>query len=282
MHTHKFFTELTKPAESKSFADSNIEGQIIQSTDIEYILSHAQPGSLLILDIDDTIGRVPQTIGLDAWFRFRIQQYASDGHVQSTALLMTIEIYNQAQLASTEMVVVDKTKNIATLINQLKENDVTVIGLTARNHILTEKTLSLLDTLGVAFSSDVLKDGNFILNDKQVDIKDGVIFANGNDKGICFEQVLTLGYFQKELSSFHSIDFVDDSERNCHAVLAAFERLNISMSRVWHYPYAEQFLAFEVTDQKRASIQEQHLLEHNSLLTDEEADQIISIQKTYF
>jgi hypothetical protein len=275
MHTHKFFTEsLIKSSESKPAA-SIIKAEIIQSTDIEFVLSHAEPGSLVILDIDDTIGRVPQTIGLDAWFRFRLQQYSIEGHAQSTALLMTIEIYNQAQLASTEMVFVDKSKNIATLINQLKEQGVTVIGLTARNHVLTDKTLSLLDTLGVSFSQDVLKDGSFMLKDKLIEIKNGVIFSDGSDKGVCFEHVLTLGYFQRELSSFVSVDFVDDSERNCHAVRAAFERLNIAISRVWHYPYAELFLAFGATDQKRASIQEQHLLEHKTLLTDEEADTII-------
>lgn len=72
------------------------------------------------------------------------------------------------------------------------------------------------------------------------------------------------------------MDFVDDSEKNCHAVLAAFERLGIAISRVWHYPYAELFLAFEATDQKRGYVQEQYLLKHNVLLTNEEADKIVS------
>ncbi len=250
---------------------------------MRHILSHAKPDSLVILDIDDTIGRVPQTIGLDAWFRFRVQQYALEGHESSQALLKAIEIYNLAQLASTQMVVVDPTLDIGALIREQKENGVNVIGLTARNHVLTEKTLSLLDTLGISFSDGVLKDGAFILNEKLVEIKNGVIFANGNDKGICFEEVRTQGYLKKELGSFCGVDFVDDSERNCHAILAAFERLNLTaISRVWHYPYAEQFLAFTDSDQKRADIQERNLLDHKVLLTDEEADKIISMSPSSF
>ncbi|WP_158618489.1 DUF2608 domain-containing protein [Legionella sp. km535] len=271
MYSSKFFQMFEGASSTPA-----IKNELLQHSDIEHILSHAQSGSLVVLDIDDTIGRVPQAIGLDSWFRMRLQQHAADGHAPSQALLLTIEIYNLAQLASTEMVPVDKSKNVADIIEQLKKNQVTVIGLTARNHILTDKTLSLLDTLGVSFSSGVLNDATFTLNDKLVEIKNGVIFANGNDKGHCFEYVVSQGYLLRDIGSFHSIDFVDDSERNCHAVHAAFERMNITMSRVWHYPYAELHLTFTAVDQKRADIQELHLLEKQVLLTDEEADQLLS------
>ena len=246
--------------------------QIIQSTEIKFILSHAKPGSLVILDIDDTIGRVSQTIGLDAWFRFRIQQYANDGHAESQALAQTIEIYNRVQLASRQMVTVDINNHIASLIQGLKDKGIKVVALTARNHVLVEKTLSLLIELGVYFSDDVLAHGCLLINDKPVEIKNGVIFANGNNKGHCLEQVLERGHFLKDLLSYTGISFVDDSDKNCVAVAESLSRLNIIDWLVWHYNYAEIHLAFQERDQSRAAVQEAHLLEHEILLTDEEAE----------
>lgn len=253
--------------------------KVLKSTDIEHILSHPKPGSLVILDIDDTVGRVSQTIGLDAWFRFRIEQYASEGHQPSQALTKAIEIYNMAQLASKQMVAVDRSKNIAALVLELKNKGIKVIGLTARNHHLTQKTLSLLDSLGVSFSDDVLNNGSLELNSKPVEVMNGVIFANGNHKGLCLELAIEQGQFSTDFHAYTSVSFVDDSEKNCHAVAESLTKLKIADCSVWHYHYAETHLAFEESDKERSAIQEAHLLEFNTLLTDEEADQVLSNRK---
>lgn len=243
------------------------------STDIAFILSDIKPGSLLILDIDDTVGRVSQTLGLDAWFRYRIQQFIDDGHPESEALAQTIVIYNMAQLASRQMIPVDNANPVGPLINAIKSKGASVIGLTARNDVLVEQTLNLLATNAVEFSQDVLIDGAFTLDNRRVCVKNGVIFANGNNKGLCIESALTDRFFIKMLHSFSQVDVVDDSARNCDAIAESLNKLLIPNSRVWHYTYAEQILRFEEVNKARAKVQEHHLVNYHRLLNDEEADE---------
>ena len=243
-----------------------------QSTDMAAILLQTPPKSLVILDIDDTIGRVPQAIGLDPWFRARVSQYASEGHESSIALDKAIWVYNLAQLRSTKMVPVDQHCDIAGLISQLKSTDRKVMAITARNDVLTEKTLELLDTLHVSFSEGVINENELVIDDKKVYIKAGVIFANGCHKGRCLEHASRQGFFTVPLEFYSSITFVDDSEKNCKAVAESLAALNMSKYSVWHYTFAETNLPFTQQDSLRAAIQERFLLEKDTLLNDEEAD----------
>lgn len=245
------------------------------SANIAHILSSATPDSLFILDIDDTVGRVSTSIGLDAWFRFRIQQFITEGHSQSEALANAIILYNFAQLASTTMVPVDQHNPIAPLITELKAKGAKVIGLTARGHELTDKTLELLGTLGVTFSTDVLSSATFMLNEKIVEIKEGVIFANGNHKGECLELAQKGGHISLS-DSYANVHFADDSIRNCDHVAESLVALKIRKSTVWHYTFAEEHLEFGDAHKARAAIQEVALKAEFRLLTDKEADERLS------
>lgn len=246
------------------------------STDIAHILSSATVGSLFILDIDDTVGRVSTSIGLDAWFRFRMQQFINEGHSQSEALRDAIILYNLAQLASKTMVPVDEHNPIAPLIAELKMKGAKVIGLTARNHKLTDKTLELLGTLGVTFSADVLPSVTFMLNEKPVVMKDGVIFANGNHKGKCLEFAQELGHISLS-DTYANVHFADDSKSNCDHVAESLIALKIQKSTVWHYTFAEEYLKFSEDHKARAAVQEGVLTEEFILLTDNEADERLSL-----
>ncbi len=272
MNTYKFFPEKRN---YQSLGSKN-PCQVVQHDNMAHILSHAKPGSLVILDLDDTVGRVPQTIGLDAWFRFRMQQFINGGYDTEQALQRAIVIYNLAQLNSTHMIKVDPGIDIAQHIEALKAKGVKVIALTARNGALRDKTLQLLQTLGVSFSEDVLKNGALNFDGKIIEIKNGVIFSEGKNKGLCLEMVIEQGYFEIPFDTFEEVDFVDDSKRNCDLVAESSSRLTPSV-RVWHYTYAEQRLQFVDAHKIRASIQESYLLQQGVLLDDESADRAIRL-----
>ncbi|KTD57695.1 DUF2608 domain-containing protein [Legionella shakespearei] len=262
---------LKRGAQSAAVNTDKIRCTVEKSTNIKHILSTAKPGSLAILDIDDTIGRVGQSIGLDAWFRYRMQQYALEGHTESQALLNAIALYNRVQKATTHMVCVDPDNDIAELIQQLKDRGVKVIGLTARNHELTDKTIELLHTLGVTFSDDVLKDGVFLLNDKLVEIKNGIIFSDGSNKGLCLEQAVENKYFLTDFTSFVDVSFTDDSAKNCEHVALSLAKLGYPNAMVWHYTFAEEYLPFTNEAKTIAAIQESNLRDYKFLFTDDEA-----------
>jgi hypothetical protein len=262
---------LKRGAQSTTVNTGKVRCNVEKSTNIKHILSTAKPGSLAILDLDDTVGRVGQTIGLDAWFRYRMQQYAIEGHTESQALLNAIALYNQVQKASTHMVGVDPENNIAELIQQLKDRGVKVIGLTARNRELTNKTIELLQTIGVTFSDDVLKDAVFLMGDKLVEIKNGIIFSDGSNKGLCLEQAVANEYFLAGFNSFTDVSFTDDSAKNCDHVALSLVKLGYSNAMVWHYTYAEEYLPFTNEAKVIAAIQESNLRDYKFLFSDDEA-----------
>ena len=159
------------------------------TTCIRSIFSKLGANSVVFLDLDDTVGRVNQAMGLDAWFRFRINQFSAEGHSDSEALNNAIILYNQAQMASKEYVAVEGDVDIANEIEKLKAKNIHVFGLTARNHVIADKTHELLTTLGVSFSDQVLADSEFHIGEAKVVIKQGIIFANGQNKGVCLGAV---------------------------------------------------------------------------------------------
>jgi hypothetical protein len=240
-----------------------------------HILQQPRAGGILLLDLDDTVGRVPQMLGLDPWFRYRVTRFASEGHTQSGALLAAIEIYNRAQLASKAYVPVDHSIDIARQINSLKTNGIDVIGVTARNFQIAEQTHLLLDSLGVTFSADALKDGRFVINDKIIEAKNGVLFVNGQDKGKALQLAGEHKLFDKPLSQYSNITFVDDSLRNCENVIAQFNRMSLAcLPLVYHYDYAAKHLPFDKHAQRIADIQEESLnREGGILLSDEQAQE---------
>ena len=225
----------------------------------------------MFLDLDDTVGRVSQAMGLDAWFRFRISQFASDGHEPSQALEKAIILYNQAQLASMQYLAVESDVDIGQEIASLQSRDIHVFGLTARNHLIAEKTHELLATLNVSFSHHALSDHSFELNGKSILVRQGIIFANGQHKGMCIEQAHALDLFKTPLLSYEDLHFIDDSHRNCQHVAETAHKLALQDKfSITHYTYAEKFLPFCDQQKRIAAIQETELIETGKLLSDNE------------
>ena len=251
---------------------------IVASTSIRKILSQPKPKGIVFLDLDDTVGRVSQALGLDAWFRFRIAQFSQEGHEPSRALELAISLYNQAQLASTKYVPVEVEVLIAEEIEQLKEKNIDVIGLTARNHTIALKTHELLETLGVTFSATALKDGEFEISGYKVIASKGVIFANGRHKGECIEVAAQNKLFIKGFHTYSNFSFVDDSQRNCKAVAETAQKLKLDHRwSIFHYKYAEQYLPFCENQQAIAAIQEEKLLANGELIDNVTAESHLSL-----
>lgn len=251
---------------------------IIASTSINRIFSHPKPHGVVFLDLDDTVGRVNQALGLDAWFRFRIGQFAQDGHEPSKALELAIELYNQAQLASKQYIPIEPDIDIAKEIEMLKAQHIDVIGLTARNHKIAPKTHQLLETLGVKFSTDALEDGEFEISGYRVIASQGIIFGNGQHKGKCIEVTEQNELFTKGLNNYSNYSFVDDSQRNCKAVAEVANKLGLAHSwSIFHYQYAEKYLPFCENQQAIAAVQEKKLITEGELLDNATAKKLLSI-----
>ncbi len=247
----------------------------IVCSDMGLMLSNIAKHSLLILDIDDTIGRVSQTIGLAVWFHFRMQQFIEEGSSPKNAKVKTITLYQLVQLVTETLVPVDPSCEIAKRLKQLQTKGVKVIALTSRSTFFIDKTLKQLSDLNVAFSKEVLKDCTLLLNDEQVVIKEGVIFANGNDKGACLKLLKSNHVFLKTLHSFPEIHFIDDSDQNCDSVVNFFTEQRLNKATVCNYDYMKKNYIFDSNTMRRANMQELFLLKKNTLLSDNEADVLL-------
>ena len=238
------------------------------SSSMPEILSNTPLNSLLVLDIDDTIGRLPHVLGLDAWFRFKLSQFVEQEDDFDKALLMTIALYNPIQQASPSMITVDDSFSIKDLVDTLKNKGITVIGLTARNNALVDATFSQLDSLDFSFSQGILEDSTFKLDGKTIEIKDGIIFSDGSNKGLVLLEAEK--YLSKDLNEFSHITFVDDSKRNCSNMKKELENRSLPHT-VCHYTFAQDNHLFADKEIQIANNQEAYFLQHGIIPSDEEA-----------
>lgn len=238
-----------------------------RSINMHRILASVTAESLLVLDIDDTIGVVKQVLGRDRWFKNKIISFQASGLTGEEALLETLKIYNPVQHAS-KMEAIDKTVDWPIKLQQLRKKNVKIIGLTARNDELVKTTLRQLSEVGVSFCEDVIMPGSCIIDGKLVKVESGVIFASGLPKG----QVLTSTKlkFVQELAEFRRVHFVDDSRAHADSIFLALKEKEINVSS-WHYTYAKEIAEFDDEAMQIATIQEKHFAETKTLLTDREA-----------
>ncbi len=249
-----------------------IRSELKGSLNMREILAGIPPDSLLVLDIDDTIGRLEHVLGLDPWFRNRLNEFIEQEGDFYTALILTIALYNPIQQASPSMIPVDDSFSITELVDDLKQKGVTVIGLTARNNALVDATLRQLESLDFSFSQGVLEDSTFKLDGKDIEIKDGIIFCDGSNKGSVLLEAEK--YLVGNLSDYHHITFVDDSIRNCNNMKDALDAKKLPY-KIWHYPYAEVNHQFTSVEKDIANTQETYFLEHGTIPSDREAQEVI-------
>jgi hypothetical protein len=242
--------------------------QIKVSDSMRSILKTLEPNSLLILDIDFTIAKVGQIIGLDSWFKDRLAQFEKSGASSEHALSQTLNIYNQVQKCST-LYSVESGFDWKSELKVLRQKNVKVIALTARNDELVDTTITQLEAMGVTFCRDVIKATDFYYHERLVRVKDGVVFANGQSKG----EILT--HFQKSINTFKQVTFVDDGYHHAQSVFHALTSCGVSNAQAWHYSFASKHFPYNMHARHIATHQEQTFLKYNALLSDEEARQAL-------
>lgn len=254
----------------------NPSGKYCETEDILTIFDALPSNSLLILDIDDTIGRLPHALGIDPWFLFRIDKFISQGLDEVSAKQKAVELYTKIQLASTQMVGIHQGVDMGRAIDALKARGVTVIGLTARNHMIKHNTHLQLASMGVKLSSEAFKNRTFKVHDKTIEMDDGIIFCNGQNKGAVLND-LKSSLLQK---TPQAITYVDDSEKNCQHVFDALSDWPVEY-QVCHYQYRQRHLPFEEKHKIMTFIQEAHFLAHKAILPDDNVSSRLRLNEEF-
>ena len=208
------------------------------------------PGALAVFDIDNTLVQTIRVhcdnqshdkLGGDAWFGFFLQ--ASQGlYGKQKGLDLAVALYAVLQEMAQHQVVEHALVDLfAACRDQPKKP---MIGLTARGPEVRAITQATLTNLDLQFTSKSGSQGDadpytFLVDGEEVQFSHVVIFCAGRDKGKVLTAFLNTPKGQSLSQGCQSVFFVDDSERNCRAVLQAMENADLDCKAV-HYTYMDK------------------------------------------
>jgi len=232
--------------------------KVIESNTVEIVNSYATEGTLVIWDIDNTIGRPEKNmiVGSDEWFVYMVDEKIQEGYDYISAVYAVLPLCYYAQfniwLQLTEPI-------IPHLIDSLTARNIPTMALTSRSLYLAERTSEQMTHLNINLWLPHVNKNDFIVPMPLPCLyKNNIIFTGNNDKGdtlLCFLD--TIGYHPKK------IIFIDDKLKNIHSVETALMRRQIPFIGIRYSGCDEQVHNF---DPIKAQEQYIHLQSQNALL----------------
>lgn len=173
----------------------------------------SSPNDVLILfDIDNTLIEPTTDIASDQWFDACVRHYQAKGLTLQDAIErvrpLWMRLFYRVPMQPVELQVVN-------LLAELVSAKIPVIAVTARPISFAALTVRQLHSVGIAFDSSMLAAQNFTFNDGSFCIRfeNGILFCEGNDKGLAVAQLLDRLDLYPRI-----IVFVDDKERHIQSV----------------------------------------------------------------
>lgn len=201
--------------------------------EVKTFVEHAQR-PLIIFDLDNTIMEPfsEDERGSDQWFCAMLQATKQLCGNFKMAVEHIFPLY--ADLQQTLRVKPVEAETVQ-LIEELRENGITVIGLTARSFPLVNCTREQLRSIGVTFSHRELVFIPTAFADDLVSpaqFTNGIMFCGLNDKGCALKALLKVFTQQTVLSDetqtpYDSLIFIDDKKSSLLSVQEAAQELGI-------------------------------------------------------
>jgi len=150
------------------------EKVIFESSHISEVIPHLLQGTLLVLDIDDTIITSSTYIGSISWVHDLIRKFILNGYSRQEAGYKAYILWRDAQ-KKTNAILTEKDASL------LFENPCDCIGCTARSPEVFSITMQQLGGVGISFDNDSLSctAENYCLSM----FAKGIIFCGGQSKG---------------------------------------------------------------------------------------------------
>jgi len=249
---------------------SSLCAEILETAHFREIKDHIREGTLLILDIDDTLLIPVQTLGTDVWFVHRLQEHLHSKNDPATALDLTLAAWEAVRHITRVQVVEEGT---AEIIQKLQQAHSPVMGLTTQGLTLATRTVNQLKSLGIDLTTTApsQEDHYFINGKNSVLYRHGILFTSGTAKG---EALLTL--LDKLNYPVQHILFINDKKTHLEDVEKSLINKGIAFTGL-RYNYRDKKIASfrkEITDiQWKYSSFEHILSDEEALLLLEENSQ---------
>ncbi len=241
---------------------STLFGKIIEVSHFEEIKEYAQPDTLLILDIDNTLITTAQEVGSDQWFSHRRKWYfEQQGCDQQEALERALAEWEAVQNVTKVKPV---EPQIPEIVKQLQEHFV-VMGLTTRGLGLATRTIYQLLDIDIDLSSSAMTAEDIpLLNPRAILFRQGVLFTSGTHKGKALLKLFNqLDFYPKR------IVFINDKSNNLREVEVACEERGIPFLGLRYGFLDAKVKAF------RADIANMQFNYFKKILSDHEAKQLV-------
>lgn len=204
--------------------------------------------SVAIKDIDETLmiatgydsTERQLALGSSSWFNGMVQQLPREAADYRQRFLTLLAYYFAIQAhvnyALTEPCVSDE-------LNALKQNNIAVLGLTARSAPIAEITVQHLEKQGIQFTFDsddrIVLDVQKHANAVSPIYYKGIVFCAGLPKDECLEAFLKTSVGAALFDGVKRVSFMDDQRKYCDSIHRHL-RHNGFFPVVAHYTHAEE------------------------------------------
>lgn len=254
--------KLTVLLASLAFTWSALGAVLIETKHFSELCQYVTPGTLVLLDIDDTLLIPVQTLGNDAWFQYHLQQLKTEcGEVGFDRALGDWEAVRQL----TQVKIVEE--GTEKIVAELQKNHVIVMGLTTQGLALATCTVNQLNALNIDLMKTApSREDHFFINQHGVLYRKGILFTSGTPKGPALVKLLDILQFRPE-----KIVFINDKASHLEDVETSMIALGIEFIGL-RYSFGDDRVASFNRDIADIQWNNSTL---NHILSDEEAGQIL-------
>lgn len=246
-----------------------VQGEIVETKHFKEIHSHLSPGTLVILDIDDTLLVPVQMLGCDEWFTRRLALHKKEGMSAAASLEASLaEWLAVRHLTEMEMVESGTHEIVRTIQNQ----GYTVMALTTQDVALATRTkLHLLEhEIDLTHKAPSKEEHYLNVDGRGVLFSSGILFTGGCHKGrALFGLLEKLGYTpQRILFINDKLTHLQSLEETAKQKSVEFIGLRYGYSDARKAAYNEEIADYQFTHSTFSRI-----------LSDEEAKKHLSLKE---
>jgi hypothetical protein len=215
-------------------SDKTITSKVIESKNISCLLENDEANTLFAFDLDDTVFYGKNSLSRTNWFETSLKNMLAKGQTKEEAFKTLLPFYVVVQ-DHAKLRIIDN--RLPQIFKTLKEKGSTLIGLTARTPALYSSTVEKLHSMNISFSkNDFLNTPYSFDTNKQVWLKDSIIFCNGSNKGKMLKSFLKQA--KEKGVTFKKVIMIDDTKRHVIDVQNELSSLDIDYLGI-HYTGAE-------------------------------------------
>jgi hypothetical protein len=198
------------------FSSAKIRSTIVETNSIIDILPYvAQPNTLVIFDIDNTLAAPHGYVGSDQFTTYLLQQYLAEGMNEQEALNEVLPIVFEATYY---VHLFPLEKETLPVLHYLKEHNIPMIALTSRSIEIADRTHEQLAEAGIFLQAPPVFNRQIYCNYEVPALyKDNIIFCAKNDKGIVLMHIFEeFNYFPDKIVYVDDkISYIISLEKEC-------------------------------------------------------------------